>query len=320
MSLSSTDPDSTALFAAIRAGKPDDVAAMLRRRPDLVRAQDPDGQLAIHAAAECNDPVIGALLIAHGADPDATFGNSAHTAMSWAVTCNAPEFARMLVTLGRTPDLFCAAGMGSLDAVRAHFDASGALRPAASKTGSSRYATDGTRLVCPPETPREQLSDALYIACRNAHADVVRFLLTKHPDLTFKAYNGATALHWAHFGGSPAIVEMLDAAGADAGALDDALGCTPRVFGVSTLANWGFAAILKRRLDADPSLATAFDGHTSPLHQAARGGNVPCAKLLLDRGANPALQDERGKTPIQIAVERRDEAMRATLEGRSPMG
>src|SRR5437870_5532837 len=87
--------------------------------------------------------------------------------------------------LGTKPDLFCAAGMGSLEHVRAFFDESGSLLPGAARTGSSRFAEGGARLSCPPQTSREQISDSLSMACRNAHVDVARFLLTKQPDLMF---------------------------------------------------------------------------------------------------------------------------------------
>ncbi len=175
------------LLVAVEQGNPQTVAEILARRPTLARAHGPDGQTPLHVAAQCNDPRLGALLLGYGADPEAKFGQSGHTAISWAVTCNAMEFARAMVQLGAKFDLFCAAGIGSVESVRAFFDQSGNLLPNAARSGTSRFAVDGTRLPCPPQTPREQISDALYMACRNAHEEVVRFLLTKEPDLSFKA-------------------------------------------------------------------------------------------------------------------------------------
>ena len=65
----------------------------------------------LHAAAWFNDARVAAQLIAAGADPDATFGQSGHSALSWAVTCRSLDVARALVLLGHEADLFCAAGM-----------------------------------------------------------------------------------------------------------------------------------------------------------------------------------------------------------------
>src|SRR5262249_7168060 len=216
------------------------------------------------------------------------------------------DFARALVRTGRKPDLFCAAGMGSLDDVKAHFDESGALRPGAARTGSTRTASDGSRLPCPPPTEIEQVSDALGVAARNGHAGVVRFLLARRPDLSFRGYMGATPLHWAYFGGSLEAVDLLLRAGADPASRDGELRCTPRAFGVSTLANWGFLEMLRRRLDADPTLVNVSDGRTTPLHEAARGGNRAVVALLLERGADRSLRDGDGRTPLDVAVERGD--------------
>jgi ankyrin repeat protein len=294
------DPDLTRLLAAVAARDAETVTALLARRPALTGARGPDGQTALHLAAQRNDPQIAALLITYGADFEAKFGKSGHSPLSWAVTCHALECARELVKFGARPDLFCAAGMGALEYVETFFDATDAPVPNASRTGSSRYALDGSWLPCPPATAREQVSDALYIACRNGHAEVVRFLLGKQPDLSFRAYLGATPFHWAYFGGSPEVVQFLEQAGADPTARDDTLGCTPRSFGICVPANWGFADFVRRRLAEDPSLVNIMDGRTSPLHEAARNKYADIVRLLLDRGANPALVNGDGKTALEV--------------------
>ncbi len=208
-----------------------------------------------------------------------------------------------LLKLGAEPDLFCAAGIGSLEHVQASFDATGALVPGASRTGSSRFAPDGSRLSCPPLTAREQVSDALYMACRNGHTEVVRFLLSKQPDLSFRAYLAHTPLHWAYFGGSRPTVELLEQSGADTTARDDSVGCTPRSFGICISANWGFAFLVRARLAEDPSLVNIMDGRTSPLHEAAKNNRAEVVRILLGHGANRSLADGDGKTPVELALE-----------------
>jgi cytohesin len=297
------DPDLANLFGAVAAGETQAVADLLAIRPALAGARGPDGQTPLHMAAQYNDPRMAALLVAYGADFNARYGQSGHSALSWAITCNAPECARELVRLGARPDLFCAAGIGLLEQVQACFDASGALVPGSSRTGSSRFGPDGSRLPCPPSTPREQVSDALYIACRNHQEEVVRFLLDKQPDLSFRAYLGATSLHWAYFGGSRTIVGLLEESGADATARDDTLGCTPRSFGICVAANWGFGFLVRAQLAEDPTLVNLMDGRTSPLHEAARNNRTDVVKLLLDQGANPSLANGDGKTPRDLATE-----------------
>jgi ankyrin repeat protein len=297
------DPDSARFFAAIDTGETQAVTDLLTRRPGMANALGPMGQTPLHVAAQHNDPQIAAMLVAYGADVAAKFGKFGHTPLSWAVTCNAIQCARTLVQLGADLDLFSASGIGAVEDVKTFFDPNGDLVPEASKTGSSRYAADGSLLPCPPPTPREQISDALYIACRNAHAEVVRFLLTKGPDLSFRAYQGATPLHWAHFGGSRTVVKLLEQAGADTDSRDPVLGCTPRSFGICTAANWGMSSLVRARLAEDPSLVNIMDGRTSPLHEAARSNSVEVTRLLLEHGANASLKNGDGKTPLELATE-----------------
>jgi len=54
-------------------------------------------------------------------------------------------------------------------------------------------------------------------------------------------------------------------------------------------------------------------GHTGALHAAARRGYVDVARWVLNRGADSAATDFAGKTPLQQATERNDEAMMALL-------
>ncbi len=300
-SVAPDDVDLTQLLCGVDSGDLQVVEELLRRRPELANARGADGQTPLHTAAWCNDGRLAVLLLAYGADPRAKYGQSGHDALSWAATCGSIDFARTLVELGTQPDLFCAAGMGLIDEVRAFFDESGELFPEASRTGSSRLAADGTRLPCPSVAPTELVSDALYIASRNAQLEVVRFLLTKKPDLSFKAYMGGTALHWANFGGSRDVIELLEQAGADHSARDDVLQCTPRAFGICVPANWGIIGQVQKRLAEDPTLANLMDGRTSPLHEAARRGHAEIVRLLLAAGADPALPDGDGKTPLQVA-------------------
>jgi ankyrin repeat protein len=295
------DPELAQLLDAVRTGDEPTIGGLLSRRPALAKAHGLEGETPLHAAAWGNDPKIGAYLMAFGADPTALYGDSGHTALSWAVTCNSRQFAEALVLLGAEPDLFCSAGIGSLGDVEECYDTAGHLKPGSARTGSSRYAPDGTRLPCPPATPREQISDALYIACRNAHPEVVRYLLTKEPDLSFRAYMGATPLHWAYFGGSKAVIDMLLKAGADPTIRDERIHCTPRAFGICAPANWGFLELVRERLNEDAALARLNDGTTTPLHEAARSGSVETVQLLLGAGADPKAKNADGQTPAEIA-------------------
>ena len=294
------------LFDAIKRGDEPGVRAMLASDPRLARAEDADGSTALLQAAEGNQPAMVALLLARGADPQRPYAHSAHTPLSWALTTGAFDAARALVRGGVEPDLFCAAALGEVTRVRAFFDAEGRLRPGASRTGSSRYAADGARLPCPPSTDREVISDAVYIASRNGQDEVVAHLLTRSPDLGFRAFLGGTALHWAYWSGSRAAVDLLLRAGADPTLRDSFLQCTPRAFGICLPASWGWTAKVRQHLAGDRALAGILEGRGAPLHEAAWEGHAEIVDLLLESGADPRQRDGDGKTPRDLALERPD--------------
>ena len=301
------------LFDAIRRDDLATVERLLDEHPERVAARDESGATPLHVAVEIDNPDTVELLLAHRADAAAHYGDSGHTALSWAITTHAFGAADALIRHGVKADLFCAAGLGRLDDVRSFFAADGALRPGASITGSSRWDAAGRRLPCPPEAPGEVVSDALYIAARNAQAGVVRDLLARHPDVNFRAYLGGTPLHWAHFGGSGEIVALLEAAGADATLRDTEYDCTPRAFGICVPAGWGLLRHIVEHLQADRSLATVLDGRGTPLHEAARGGHEKIVRLLLACGADRSVRDRDGRTALDLATEAGHAAVCAAL-------
>jgi ankyrin repeat protein len=247
------------------------------------------------------------LLLGRGADPRGVYAHSAHTPLSWAVVSESFDSARALMRAGIEPDLFCAAGLGDVERIRAFFSPDGRLKPNASRTGSSRYAPDGTRLPCPPGTDREIVSDALYMAARNGHEGAVRELLARGPDLAFRAFAQATALHWAHFAGAPAVVALLLAAGADPTLRDPVLGCTPEAFGICTAASWAWPSKARQRLAENPALIRAESRRGGPLHEAAWAGSLETVKLLVDAGADPGRRNGDDKTALDLARERLDQ-------------
>ncbi|HEY7039144.1 MAG TPA: ankyrin repeat domain-containing protein [Methylomirabilota bacterium] len=296
------------LFEAIARGDEAAVSRLLDADPALAGARDAEGQTPLLAAVDAHRAGLIPRLLSRGADPHAVYAHSAHTPLSWAVTSESFDAAQALVRAGVEPDLFCAAGLGDLERVRAFFDADGRLRPGASRTGSSRYDGNGARLPCPPESDAEIVADALYIACRTGRETVVRELLTRGPDLSFRAFAGATALHWAHFAGSRTIAALLREHGADPTLRDPVLGCTPEAFGICTVASWGWVSKVRQRLAEDRSLVQAASARGGPLHEAAHAGALDAVKALLEAGADAGRRNARGQTALDLARERSDRA------------
>ncbi|HKW96031.1 MAG TPA: ankyrin repeat domain-containing protein, partial [Methylomirabilota bacterium] len=296
------------LFAAIRRGEEAGVTRVLDADPTLADARDAEGSTPLLTAVDFHRPAIVQLLLGRGADPGGVYAHSAHTPLSWVVTAESFEAAEVLVRAGVEPDLYCAAGLGDVERIHAFFGPDGRLRPGASKTGSSRYAPDGSRLPCPPPTPPEIVADALYIACRCGREAAVRELLTHEPDLSFRAFAGATALHWAHFAGAPAVAALLVQHGADPTLRDPVLGCTPDAFGINFAASTGWLGKVRGQVARDPGLVHATSARGGPLHEAAWAGALEALKVLVDTGADPAKRNAEGKTALDLARERPDRA------------
>jgi ankyrin repeat protein len=294
------------LFAAIKRGDEATVERLLAADRTLANARDVEGSTPLLTAVDFHRAALVPVLLRHGADPGDVYAHSAHTPLSWAVTAESFDSARALVQAGVEPDLFCAAGLGDVERIRAFFGPDGRLKPGASKTGSSRYAPDGTHLPCPPATDPEIVADALYIASRCGREDAVRELLGYGPDLSFRAFAGGTALHWAYFAGAPAVAALLVRHGADPTLRDPVLGCTPEAFGICFAASTGWVPKVRQRLAEDRSLVDAASARGGPLHEAAGAGALEAVKVLLEAGADPARRNAEGKTALDLARERPD--------------
>jgi len=140
----------------------------------------------------------------------------------------------------------------------------------------------------------EELRDAAQHGDRIAAAR----LLDSGADVSARADDGTTPLHWATRADSFDTVKLLLDAGADASAAD--------VYGVTPLylaAENGSAPVISALLDAgaDPNTA-APTGHTA-LMTAALNGRTDAIALLLDRGAVLDARDpEYQQTALMIAV------------------
>ncbi|KAF7927080.1 hypothetical protein BELL_0979g00010 [Botrytis elliptica] len=143
-------------------------------------------------------------------------------------------------------------------------------------------------------------STALHLAVKNGHKEIVKILFdASDASISLEIDKcGATPMHWAASRGNVEIVRiLLDKGDISALYIHDKAGATPLHCAVTM----GHVETLRVLLDDSDSSAIDEVDHegATPLHIAARGGNTDAANLLCSRGADPTLEDEHHRTPLE---------------------
>lgn len=223
---------------------------------------DRNGDTPLHRAAALGRTAVVEALLEHGMDP------------------NQPSFsATWCVCPGGSTPLYDAAVFGHTDTARLLLDRGAAVDLTVSVVSA---------------TP-------LRIAAWHGHIDVVRLLLDRGADVNLQTAGDQTALHQAAERGHTDVVALLLDRSADPN-LQTTSGETP-LFRALRSGKLDTAAVLIR-LGADVNHRSR-DAST-PLHIGVLdySWNDPerAVELLLDAGADPSAEDERGETPIDLAM------------------
>jgi truncated hemoglobin YjbI len=135
-----------------------------------------------------------------------------------------------------------------------------------------------------------------------AMVEYVREKLMADPALAQARYSGRTLLHAAAAAGNLAMVELLLGLGAAPDTTDDG-GHTPLYCVANECQAAGRADVVRALVHAGANVDAA-DGvkRCTPLHMAARRGNVEVAEALLDCGAGIEARDSLRDTPLRRAV------------------
>ncbi len=142
-------------------------------------------------------------------------------------------------------------------------------------------------------------------AAKQGALEEVRTILSGHPEfINNKDDSGATAVHYAAFGGHCAVVELLVQQGADINARDAKFGATPAGWAIEYMREMGgllgielsdFAFAIRRDdvewtarlLKRFPALRQASDEHGTPFKLLAQqSGNSAIARLFESEAAN----------------------------------
>ncbi len=274
----------TLLNLAVSLHAPPIVEALLAAGADPNVAND-RGWTPLHQAAYSNQPRLAELLLHAGADLDLEAHGSGGTPLVVALFWGHRELADLLSKHSTAPgNLRVAAGLGSLDLLDRCLDANSALLPEASAARGFYRPHSGFPEWQPSADPQEVWDEALVWACKSGRTEVLPRLVSAGARLDADPYRG-TPLVWA------AVCNRLETAEwlIDHGAHIDRKG----TFGG----------------------ATHGQGVTA-LHMAAQYGHLDMVRLLIRRGANPAIRDDLyGATPEGGASHFGHAAVRDYLRG-----
>src|SRR5687767_12709756 len=225
------------------------------------------------------------LLIQQRVDVNATQPDGT-TALHWAARRDDLETARLLIRAGAKVDTATRYGVTPL--YLAAVNGSAGMIDALLRAGAdANTANPGGETV-------------LMTAARAGRVDAVSLLLDRGANVNAReTMRGQTALMWAVLEGHAAVVKLLVARGADVNA-QSAVSVPEGTTGKPEATSGDIGAhgpgIYRSRAVPSPS------GAMSPLHFAARDGNLDMTRLLVELGADLNRRSANGTGPLVTAI------------------
>jgi cytohesin len=241
----------------------------------------PDESTPFRIAIDFGDTNLAELLLAHGADINAT--SSIGTALYQATYYEKKEIVEFLINKGA--DVNAAGGLGDAPLHKAAELGNIKLVELLLKHGANVNA-DGYLNLTP-----------LHHAASNRRKEVVELLIAKGADVNAHHGAGVTPFHYAAIGGDKEIMEMLIAKGADIHAREPT-GLTALHRAVQSRNKEAIQLLIANNVDLD-----AQDGHfLTPLHWTAMVGNIDATQQLVSAGADIYATNLDEETPLQFAI------------------
>lgn len=235
------------------------VRLLLDLGADPVSAND-RGWTLLHQAAYMNHTELTHLLLEAGAPTERSGHGDGGTPLVAALFWGHREAAELIAARDLTPrNLRVAAGLGRLDLVDEMVGSDGRLDPAAGAHRGFYRPHTGFPLWQPSDSRQEVMDEALVWASKSGRVAVLEPLVRRGADVDADPYRG-TPLAWAAMNGHRETVEWLIDHGAD----------------VNQCSTFG---------------GLQHGEGVTALHLAAQCGNASMVRLLLDRGADPAIED-----------------------------
>jgi ankyrin repeat protein len=208
------------------------------------------------------------------------------TALHWAVRQNDVDTAQLLIRAGAKPDIATRYGVTPL-----YF---------ACENGNAAMIDVLLRAGVVPNSTNPGGETALMTASKTGNLDAVKLLLDRGADINAKeSVRNQTALMWASLENHPEIVKLLLSRGADINAqtsvsIPDGTSGKPEAKSGDIGAHG--PGMYRGRAVPSPS------GGMTALLFAARDGNLPMTRLLLDSGAEIERHAANGTRPLVAAI------------------
>ncbi len=324
LALSRTDSlGRTALFWATCGGSVAVVRLLIERGCEINRL-DKAGHDALVLAASLGHTGIARLLLEAGADI-----GGFPPPLAMAIEAGHAEIVRLLLDYG-ADEHWLAANNNSMmhfAALHGRLEVVQVLRPHFMTSGLDPLNSDG-------QTP-------LWIAASHGYSDIVKVLLHAGADAKIADKQGQTPLQQALLNQHWLVLQAFLASQSDLGSYDpeslleqaiDSEGwesidlllhrgdaglpsSTPSRL-LSQAARKGKVSVVRRLVEAYPNTSDATDAENklTPLAWAAREGHTEVVEILLDHGRDVNSKDGEGRTPLERAIEgRQDEAATVLL-------
>jgi ankyrin repeat protein len=241
-----------------------------------------NGTTALIQASLFGNTYSAMLLLDSGADPNLS-DNGGTSALMTAAMLGQTDYAKLLMASGADINLKSADGSNALflAAMNGHTDIVKTLLERGARPDS--LDTDGTR--------------ALVITARDDIADSISIKLYRGYNKDFSFSENLTAMVATRDDGVLEAVNIADREGS----LDDVIANSDRATAFIKAFRSGQVAVVKVFLKKNARIDPQKTAKYTDLMVASMNGHTDIVKMLLDRGANPGLKDNSGKTAIDYA-------------------
>ena len=264
-----------------------DIAALLIHAGSNVNDKGCYGRTPLHHAARLGNKAIAQMLLANGAAVN-VMDEGGYSPLYGAAQAGHTEVVALLISKGANLESKNPAGRKTLyrAAEEGHKDVVNLL--------ISRGA-DVNAVTNDGET-------ALHVAAEQGHAEVIELLIEKGANVNAMkkpGYSTLTPLHKAAWYGHLKVAQILISNGADVNSKNNS-GETPLSQAISSGSTETVELLIANGADVN---AKKYN-HTV-LHEAAEDGYIEMVKLLVEKGADINAKNNRGKTPLDLARDKK---------------